>query len=490
MKLRPDFEIAQSNMMNHHPISSLDACLSELLREEQHVVTQVTMNIGLMLVYLFLWLMQHMGGIRVETCVLSSALVEVGGTAYHASTSASSSIALFAASLVVHIPTPTTLANPNTLTPEMNLVSGKMTVNGPKVGQFFPLHVSPSTIIPSFPLLSFACSSPILCMKDVVNISPVPLPLCSLPILTRHLILLLLSPLFTGLLVFLDSLIGMDSSLLSLCYYFIHYFYSLLLQQAMEHKSWQSAMQAELQALEENHTWDIVPCPPTIKPIGSKWVFSVKLRSDGSLDRYKARLVALGLEVHHRASDIFVNQHKYIQDLITLAGLEDTSSVDTLMEFDASYAIFKVHLLMGWFFLPAPLFNLLLIVMLIGLGVQIHVDLLQVGRIMPCLLLVLKLYGYAVFLRSLGFLRLLLTPLHVDNTSAIQIATNPIFHERTKHIEVDCHSIRDILESWVISLPHISSDLQVSNVFTKALTRQRHQFLVGKLLLVDLPTSI
>ena len=109
---------------------------------------------------------------------------------------------------------------------------------------------------------------------------------------------------------------------------------------------------------------------------------------------------------------------------------------------------------------------------------------------MPCLLLVLKLYGYAVFLRSLGFLRLLLTPLHADNTSAIQIATNPIFHEHTKHIEVDCHSIRDILESWVISLPHISSDLQVSNVFTKALTRQRHQFLVGKLLLVDLPTSI
>jgi hypothetical protein len=42
----------------------------------------------------------------------------------------------------------------------------------------------------------------------------------------------------------------------------------------------------------------------------------------------------------------------------------------------------------------------------------------------------------------------------------------------------------------VISLPHISSDLQVADVFTKAMTRQRHQFVVGKLLLVDLPTSI
>ena len=39
MKLRPDFEIARSNMMNHHPVPSLDACLSDLLREEQRIIT-------------------------------------------------------------------------------------------------------------------------------------------------------------------------------------------------------------------------------------------------------------------------------------------------------------------------------------------------------------------------------------------------------------------------------------------------------------------
>ena len=53
-------------------------------------------------------------------------------------------------------------------------------------------------------------------------------------------------------------------------------------------------MKEELDALQDNHTWEVVSCPPTIKPIRCKWVFSIKLKFDGSLDQYKARLVALG----------------------------------------------------------------------------------------------------------------------------------------------------------------------------------------------------
>ena len=45
----------------------------------------------------------------------------------------------------------------------------------------------------------------------------------------------------------------------------------------------------------------------------------------------------LGLEVHYRSHGLFVNQHKYIQDLITLAGLKDTSSVDTPIEVNVKY---------------------------------------------------------------------------------------------------------------------------------------------------------
>ena len=59
-------------------------------------------------------------------------------------------------------------------------------------------------------------SNLVLCMRDVVDMSLVPLPLCLLSILTRCLILLLLPPLFASLLVLLDPLIGMVSSLMSL----------------------------------------------------------------------------------------------------------------------------------------------------------------------------------------------------------------------------------------------------------------------------------
>ncbi|KAM2583718.1 hypothetical protein TB2_044793 [Malus domestica] len=57
---------------------------------------------------------------------------------------------------------------------------------------------------------------------------------------------------------------------------------------------WQAAMQSELAALEQNHTWTLTSLPPGKRAIGSKWVYKIKHRSDGSIERYKARLVAKG----------------------------------------------------------------------------------------------------------------------------------------------------------------------------------------------------
>ncbi|KAL0325416.1 UNVERIFIED_CONTAM: Retrovirus-related Pol polyprotein from transposon RE1 [Sesamum radiatum] len=53
-------------------------------------------------------------------------------------------------------------------------------------------------------------------------------------------------------------------------------------------------MNLELQALEQNGTWELTSLPPDKRTIGSRWVFKWKLNPDGSIDRYNARLVAKG----------------------------------------------------------------------------------------------------------------------------------------------------------------------------------------------------
>jgi hypothetical protein len=55
-------------------------------------------------------------------------------------------------------------------------------------------------------------------------------------------------------------------------------------------------MVEEIAALERTSTWDLVSCPPRVRPITCKWVYKVKTRSNGSLEHYKARLVAHGFQ--------------------------------------------------------------------------------------------------------------------------------------------------------------------------------------------------
>lgn len=50
-------------------------------------------------------------------------------------------------------------------------------------------------------------------------------------------------------------------------------------------------MMKEFQDLDANQTWDIIPLPLSTKSIPCKWVYNIKKRSDGSIKRYKARLV-------------------------------------------------------------------------------------------------------------------------------------------------------------------------------------------------------
>ena len=65
-------------------------------------------------------------------------------------------------------------------------------------------------------------------------------------------------------------------------------------EEAMRNNHRKGAMDEEMRALLQNHTWDIVNLPKGKKPVNCRWVYTLKCKSDVSLDRYKARLVARG----------------------------------------------------------------------------------------------------------------------------------------------------------------------------------------------------
>ena len=74
-----------------------------------------------------------------------------------------------------------------------------------------------------------------------------------------------------------------------------------------------------------------------------------------------------------------------------------------------------------------------------------------------------------------------------DNIGATSLSQNPVFHQRTKHIDIDTHFIREKVASGEIDTRYVPTEHQVADIFTKAFAKARFQFLCSKLKLVSSP---
>ncbi|XP_071683458.1 uncharacterized protein [Lolium perenne] len=229
----------------------------------------------------------------------------------------------------------------------------------------------------------------------------------------------------------------------------------LILTEALNDSNWRKAMEEEYNALLENKTWHLVPPNRNKNLIDCKWVYRIKKKADGSIDRYKARLVAKGFK------------QRYVKDTLKL-GITFIKSSSTLLSAfsDADwagclddrrstggFAIFVGPNLVSW-----------------SARKQATVSRSSTEAEYKALAnATAEMIWVEALLTELGVKLLQKPSLWCDNLGATYLSANPVFHARTKHIEIDFHFVRERVADNRLAIRFISSKDQVADGFTKAL---------------------
>nr|KAJ0203892.1 hypothetical protein LSAT_V11C500272260 [Lactuca sativa] len=284
--------------------------------------------------------------------------------------------------------------------------------------------------------------------------------------------------------------------------------------QAQKDPQWRQAMEAEFNALIHNQTWELVP-PKSHHPIGCDWVFRIKRKPDGSIDKYKGRLVAKGFHQQYRKDyfDTFspVTKHVTIRTILSIAFSNDSP----LRQLDINNALLQGTLYEEVFMTQRPGYThpqfpnhiCKLKKSIYGLKqasgawyTEVASFLFQFGFRKSLADVSLFIYSsngiicyFMVYVDDIvltgntpEFLSRLFLNFHspitlmtffdsnwdgVNDAGATYMCANPVYHSRVKHMVLDYHFVREKVYVGLLRVHHVHSQDQLADMLTKPLSR-------------------
>ncbi|XP_075109162.1 uncharacterized protein LOC142180956 [Nicotiana tabacum] len=269
--------------------------------------------------------------------------------------------------------------------------------------------------------------------------------------------------------------------------------------EASKDNRWIEAMKTEIKALEDNITWDVVDLPKGMKAIGSKWMYKIKYKANGEVERLKARLVSKGYS--QREGLDYNETFSPVAKMITVIALAISKGWN-ISQMDVYNAFLQGDLYEGVYMeLPQGyvqrLYDYSLFTKRKGddfVAVLIYVDDLLITENSEKFINETKGLSVAKPVSTPIDLNQKFTSTEFDRhtgTTSDEILTdvgeyqrliaNPIFHKRTKHIEIDYYFVHDKIKQGVLSTQFVGTKDQLADLLTKGLGQSQHTFLLGKL---------